>query len=280
MADSSFEMEFYSPSSLQNHLHLTSHFGTSSSSHHKSDTPTPRRTRNRPPATPFASDNDMSWQGELSWQFEPTSWHASSNLSAALNPWTPMPPSESRILRRSANDYYHSRSKGFRDFRSPYHDYSGYGAVSAGRLVLQSYVARGGTGSGPLATKDELNMIKYESQEHEFLHGSSHKGNYHHHGHDLSHMHSRYDHCRHEISHIVYHGEQYSYVYNGHGISHGGQQTPSHHFGGDDQYNDSDKVSAYEEDDDDEGDGAAWLVQVFNKVGYISCDLGLFGSSD
>ena len=178
MADSSFEMEFYSPSSHQNHLHLTptsSHFGTSSSSHHRSHTPTPRRTQNRPPATPFASDNDMSWQGELSWQFEPTSWHASSNLSAALNPWTPMPPSESRIFRRSANDYSHSRSKGFRDFRSPYHDYSGYGAVSAGRLVLQSYVARGGTGSGPLATKDELNMIKYESQEHEFLHGSSRK---------------------------------------------------------------------------------------------------------
>ena len=113
-----------------------------------------------------------------------------------------MPPSESRIFRRSANDYYHSRSKGFRDFRSPYHDYSGYGAVSTGRLELQSYVARdgestffgnsfisgecrprgvstldirGGTGSGPLATKDELNMIKYESQEHEFLHGSSRK---------------------------------------------------------------------------------------------------------
>ncbi|KAL4625266.1 hypothetical protein ACB092_05G013200 [Castanea dentata] len=206
MADSSFEMEFYSPSSQQNHLHHTptsSHFGTSSSSHH------------RPPATPFASDNDMSWQGELSWQFEPTSCHARSNLSAALNPWTPMPPSESRIFRRSANDYYHSRSKGFRDFRSPYHDYAGYGAVSAGRLELQSYVARdsespffgnsfisgecrprgvstsdirGGNGSGPLATKDELNMIKYESQEHEFLHGSSHKGNYHHHGHDLSHI--------------------------------------------------------------------------------------------
>lgn len=199
-----------------------------------------------------------------------------------------MPPSESRIFRRSANDYYHSRSKGFRDFRSPYHDYSGYGAVSAGRLELQSYVARdgespffgnsfisgecrprgvstldirGGTGSGPLATKDELNMIKYESQEHEFLHGLSHKGNYHHHGHDLSHIghdlgeHSRYDHRGHEISYIGHHGEQYSYVHNGHGISHGGQQTPSHHYGGDDQYNDSDKVSAYEEDDDDEGDG-------------------------
>uniref|UniRef100_A0A7N2LK33 ABC transporter B family member 19 n=1 Tax=Quercus lobata TaxID=97700 RepID=A0A7N2LK33_QUELO len=68
-------------------------------------------------------------------------------------------------------------------------------------------------------------------------------------------MHSRYDHRGHEISHIGHHGEQYSYVHNGHGISHGVQQTPSHHFGGDDQYNDSDKVSAYEEDDDDEGDG-------------------------
>lgn len=120
---------------------------------------------------------------------------------------------------------------------------------------------RGGTGSGPLATKDELNMIKYEYQEHEFLHGSSHKGNYHHRGHDLSHIghdlgeHSRYDHHGHEISHIGHHGEQYSYEHNGHGLSHGGQQTPSHHYGGDDQYNDSDKVSAYEEDDDDEGDG-------------------------
>nr|POF25661.1 abc transporter b family member 19 [Quercus suber] len=216
MADSSFEMEFYSPSSHQNHLHLTptsSHFGTSSSpDHHRSHTPTPRRTRNRPPATPFASDNDMSWQG--------------------------------------------------------------YGAVSAGRLELRSYVARDGespfygnsfisgecrprgvstvdirdgTGSGPSATKDELNMIKYESQEHKFLNGSSHKGNYHHHGHDLSHLgeQSRYDHRGHEISNIGHHGEQYSYVHNGHGISHGGQQTPSHHYRGDDQYNDTeDKLTA------------------------------------
>nr|POE49826.1 abc transporter b family member 1 [Quercus suber] len=212
MADSSFEMEFYSlkppkpPPSHTHQLTLCHLFQLSSQVPYS---PTPRRTRNRPPATPFASDNDMSWQ-------------------------------ESRIFRRSANDYYHSRSKGFRDFRSPYHDYSGYGAVSAGRLELQSYVARdgespfygnsfisgecrprgvstldirGGTGSGPLAAKDELNMIKYESQEHEFLHGSSHKGNYHHHGHDLSHIghdlgeHSRYNHRGHEISNIGHHAE-------------------------------------------------------------------------
>ena len=76
---------------------------------------------------------------------------------------------------------------------------------------------RGGTGRhGPLASKDELNMIKHESQEHEFLHGSSHKGNHHHHGHDLSH-----------IGHDL--GEHNYIAHNGHGLSHGGQQTPSHH---------------------------------------------------
>ncbi|KAK7838130.1 abc transporter b family member 1 [Quercus suber] len=226
MADSSFEMEFYSPSSHQNHLHLTptsSHFGTSSSpDHHRSHTPTPRRTRNRPPATPFASDNDMSWQGRLE-----------------------------------------LRSYVARDGESPFYGNSFISGECRPRGVSTVDI-RDGTGSGPSATKDELNMIKYESQEHKFLNGSSHKGNYHHHGHDLSHLgeQSRYDHRGHEISNIGHHGEQYSYVHNGHGISHGGQQTPSHHYRGDDQYNDSNKVSAYEEDDDDEGD---------DQLGCLAC---------
>jgi ATP-binding cassette subfamily B (MDR/TAP) protein 1 len=89
----------------------------------------------------------MSWQGRISWQFEPTGWHDSSNLSAALSPWTPTTTPESRIFRRSANDFYLSQTKGFQGRTSPYNEYSGYGGVPAGRLELQSYVARDGESS-------------------------------------------------------------------------------------------------------------------------------------
>jgi ATP-binding cassette subfamily B (MDR/TAP) protein 1 len=149
MADSS-EIEYYSSTSHQQHHYFTptsSHFATPSSSHHTSRNTTPRRSRVTAPTTPFASDNDMSWQGRISWQFEPTGWHDSSNLSAALSPWTPTTTPESRIFRRSANDFYLSQTKGFQGRTSPYNEYSGYGGVPAGRLELQSYVARDGESS-------------------------------------------------------------------------------------------------------------------------------------
>ncbi|GMP35172.1 hypothetical protein CsSME_00007730 [Camellia sinensis var. sinensis] len=97
--------------------HLQSESFTASSSYNFSPYPTPSRPPRNPttPATPFASDDDRSWQGELSWQFEPTGWRHNRNLNlgAALSPWaaatTTTTPS-SRIFRRSANDYYLSPS--------------------------------------------------------------------------------------------------------------------------------------------------------------------------
>ncbi|CAL5375969.1 unnamed protein product [Camellia sinensis] len=142
--------------------HLQSESFTASSSYNFSPYPTPSRPPRNPttPATPFASDDDRSWQGELSWQFEPTGWRHNRNLNlgAALSPWaaatTTTTPS-SRIFRRSANDYYLSRtSRGGGGFQNhsfanssisySEHSHSGYGYSAlppsgAGRLELQSY---------------------------------------------------------------------------------------------------------------------------------------------
>ncbi|XP_022964429.1 ABC transporter B family member 19-like [Cucurbita moschata] len=97
------------------------------------------------PATPFATDDDKSWQGEISWQFKPTGWRDSRNLGIALGPWAasvaPSSFSSSRVFRRTANDYYLSPSRRVRRRSpSPYRDGSGY--VPAGRMELQSFVGR------------------------------------------------------------------------------------------------------------------------------------------
>ncbi|KAL2457360.1 ABC transporter B family member 19 [Forsythia ovata] len=149
----SFEIENSSshrpcyPTPAKSQHHFTSF--SSSSSYQFSRYQTPRRRRNPTPSTPFASDYDRSWQGELSWQFEPTGWQENRNLGAALSPFTasaatPVSTS-SRIFRRSANDYYLSRTHGgVQSFSNPYYDnsHSGYHPVPSGRLELQSYVAR------------------------------------------------------------------------------------------------------------------------------------------
>lgn len=115
--------------------------------------PTSRRTSyKQPPSTPFASDNDRSWQAEISWQFEPTGWKDSRDgvLGAALSPWTgtPRAPSPvntpgSRMFRQSAKDYYASGVSGgdlnFRNFTNPYYEYSN--VLSPGRIELQSHEA-------------------------------------------------------------------------------------------------------------------------------------------
>ncbi|KAL9368726.1 hypothetical protein Peur_039925 [Populus x canadensis] len=163
-------------------------------------TNTPNRLR-QTPSTPFATDNDTSWQDELSWQFQPTGWNDTRSLGAALSPWTASTPSNRHIFQRSANDYYLSRTHGgFRTFTNPYYDQSSYGAVPAGRLELQSYAARnnersvvhvrdyssaaysnshhgisrpisqaikGGArrNASPLVDQDELSMIDYDSED-------------------------------------------------------------------------------------------------------------------
>ncbi|KAM0065931.1 putative ABC-type xenobiotic transporter [Helianthus debilis subsp. tardiflorus] len=114
--------------------------------------PNSQRTRYKPvpPNTPFASDNDRSWQAEISWQAEPTPANHGNALGAALSPWT-IPPSSpspintpgSRVFRQSAKDYYASGISGgdvnFRNFTNPYYEYSN--VLSPGRIELQSHEA-------------------------------------------------------------------------------------------------------------------------------------------
>ncbi|KAM5579612.1 ABC transporter B family member 19-like [Rosa sericea] len=149
-ADSSFELE----NSISGHLpRYTTPVGGSSHYDSRSFTPvssahsrTPRRSRHPTPTTPFASDNDMSWQGEISWQFEPTGWNETRNLGSAMSPWATASTSSRQAQRahRSANYYYLSRTTGgFRTSANQYYnEYSSYGAVTDGRLELKSYVAR------------------------------------------------------------------------------------------------------------------------------------------
>ncbi|XVF74265.1 hypothetical protein PTKIN_Ptkin13bG0096300 [Pterospermum kingtungense] len=208
MADSSFEIDSSSSLNFHHQRHNTpaSRYGASSSNFTPFHSPrrsraTLRRLRNRTPATPFATDDDMSWQSEVSWQFEPSGWRESRNLGAALSPWAVSSVSSSQSLafrRRSASEYYLSRtSGGFRSSANPDYELSGYGAVPSGRLELQSYIARDNdssshnlrlgdhskshneisrlatiregissrNGASPLADEDELGSIDYDTPE-------------------------------------------------------------------------------------------------------------------
>uniref|UniRef100_A0A7N0TJE4 Uncharacterized protein n=1 Tax=Kalanchoe fedtschenkoi TaxID=63787 RepID=A0A7N0TJE4_KALFE len=94
-----------------------------------------RRLRHQIPSTPFsATHDDMQWQSEISWQFEPTGWNQGPSLGAALSPWASNSPTHPiHVLRRSANDYYMSGRPNNRQ----------HGRQSGGgRIELQSYVAR------------------------------------------------------------------------------------------------------------------------------------------
>ncbi|KZV43474.1 ABC transporter B family member 19-like [Dorcoceras hygrometricum] len=121
---------------------------SSCTSNHVSQYQNPHRLRNPTPTSPFASDNDRSWQGELSWQFKPTRWQENQNLGEALGPWTASasatPASaRSRTFRRSANDYYLSRTYGgFQRFTNPYYSnsHSSYDRLPSGRSESHSYV--------------------------------------------------------------------------------------------------------------------------------------------
>jgi len=167
------------------------------SSFHSDATSTTRARRNRVPTTPFASDDDHSWQEEVSWNFEATGWHHySTNFGSLLTPWPASSPSDhSRIFRRSANDFYLSRTSGFRGIASSSYEHSGYGRVELKSYVARdndhSYFDRGLSTSGlihqqssrkskssPLAVEDELSMIDYSITEEHVI---SPNGN----GHDL-----------------------------------------------------------------------------------------------
>ncbi|KAL5995751.1 hypothetical protein ACLOJK_025820 [Asimina triloba] len=100
------------------------------------------------PATPFATDDDTSWQGEISWQFEPSGWQVGRSLGAALSPWptpTSTAPAASRPRRtfRSANDYYLSDTYGgscHRSLLNPSFEFSTVRPPPSRRIELQSFV--------------------------------------------------------------------------------------------------------------------------------------------
>ncbi|KAJ9559761.1 hypothetical protein OSB04_004921 [Centaurea solstitialis] len=176
MAESSFEMDHPATPVSHRSYHTTpTHSrrspGLSFYSPHD-PFPTSHRTRYTrvPPTTPFASDNDRSWQAEISWQFEPTGLQDDGRtmLGAALSPWTspraspsPAPTPGSRVFRQSANDYYLSRTSNsdlhFRNFTNPYYEYSS--VLSPGRIELQSYVA------------EETRRINHQRDDSSFIGG-------------------------------------------------------------------------------------------------------------
>ncbi|XP_068658070.1 ABC transporter B family member 19-like [Aristolochia californica] len=213
MAESSFEIEYpyssYRPSSRQsrrrrNPSPASTHFPS------RSFVSTTSRGFHHPtPASPFSAvDDDLSWQTEISWQYQPTGYREGSSFGAALSPWPASTPTTRRRVFRSANDYYLSQTYAatYRSFfTNPNYEYS-YGASSsqpATRLELNSHVAagkgvashdfsgsgrfpgfgvfsdaRGGRGRGvssfPLASKDDLSMSDYqESPPRDMEHHSS-----------------------------------------------------------------------------------------------------------
>ncbi|KAL7140430.1 hypothetical protein ABFS83_09G120700 [Erythranthe nasuta] len=145
------------------------HFSTSfssSSSHIFSHNRSPWRRRNPTPATPFATDEDRSWQGQLSWQLEPTGWQESRNLGAALSPWTSnnssaTTPFITRVVNRSANDYYLAHTYGnTNNYENYENSNSYYGHLPSGRIELQSYVSRANGSTSRPGKNPVLSTIK------------------------------------------------------------------------------------------------------------------------
>ncbi|XP_019068739.3 ABC transporter B family member 19 isoform X1 [Solanum lycopersicum] len=282
------------------------------------------RARNPTPASPFASDNDRSWQGELSWQFDPTGWRDNRNLSAALSPWTAADtsftsaPVGSRIFRRSANDYYLSRTNGvFQNFINPSYDHSYSGFQPSGRLELQSFDSRAnensytsrnhvsheykgkprksprlttiteGTSagkSGPLAVKDELQSIDYdriEDFERQFqVDGRSNAYN---HGIVRDH-HGHVNHMGHsfntDTSDFDVKCVDHVYEEQSHHVQHSRQSNL--HLYGNDLYDDTDKNHAvHDEEDDTAAPKPVGLLSLFKystKLDIVLLLLGCIGA--
>lgn len=231
----------------------------------------------------------MSWQSEISWQFEPTGWSDTRNLGSALSPWAATSTTtEAQIVRRSANYYYLSRTT--TGFRSSAQNNTNYDSTPDGRLELRSYVAPprdgknynnynnsesslvfgksnynanykkspklakikelgSGNYSGPLAKRDVLGH--YDDDKSEVLgHGLSHNL-----GHDPG-------------GHFYGTSKNLGHGGYGHGLSHAGhdhhrqgyddhawQSTVTNRRNdGDDRYGDSDQGSVFDEDGEDEED--------------------------
>ncbi|CAI9114470.1 OLC1v1015199C1 [Oldenlandia corymbosa var. corymbosa] len=196
----------------------------------------PQHSRLRPripaPTSPFAANDDRSWQGEVSWQFEPSGWRENhNNLSAALSPWAAAsaassPFGQSRIFRRSANDYYNrgtNNGGGYsRSFVNQSYDaMPGPSSSRRRRLELQSFAASENIDNGdssfipgvvqaggnkkspvkhntPLSDKDELNAYDAGGErDNEFTsHHTPHRPNLlddHHRGNYYDQFHDNFD---------------------------------------------------------------------------------------
>ncbi|KAI3426657.1 uncharacterized protein J3R85_009863 [Psidium guajava] len=265
MADSSSDFDYTSFSPATNSprpRHVTpapsrhaSRSFTPLSSPQTSCSHTPRRFPHPSPATPFGTDGDTSWQGELSWQFEPTGWRDGQNLGAALSPWTAATtPSPSRVFQRTANDYYLSRtSGGVQSFTNPCYDHWGYGAVAGERLELRSFVDRDtnesaffgrsyaagentktkkgrsnlgikeGSNHGRFGHKDELKLIGYnKDDDFERKVNSLSPHRYHPHVNTVYDDDGDYDTHGHHHRRDCHHKKSLSRHDYGHGTSHGG----------------------------------------------------------
>lgn len=280
MADSSFEIDYYSsghypprgnPPTPVCSRNTSRSFAAASSS--RSNLNSRRGRRSRATTT---SDDDHSWQTEVSWQFEPTGWreYSNRNLGSVLSPWaaSPSPSDRSRIFIRSAKDYYHSRTSGlFRgsgSAKNSYSENSGY-AVPSGRVELQSYVAKEdddqrsksyngfsklevikegivGTRKGknsPLAAEDELSFTSFSM------------------GHDRELSYAKHDKYGDYDGHYV---ADHGLVVPSHGIGSHGSGRGYSHYG-------IDKVSGFDGDGGEEmDDGDDDDVEPAKSVGLLS----------
>ncbi|XP_072979313.1 ABC transporter B family member 19-like [Typha angustifolia] len=138
----------------------------------------PHRRTHRP------SPDDMSWQSWVSWQPEPTGWRQPDGFGAVLSPWTPTSPNPSpAVLRRSANDYYLSKTSNLLYDQSrqrrrlelqSYVSHSSHGPSKSGRRNFEAststvftnfgiFHGRGRRTETSLASKDDLSMVDYYS---------------------------------------------------------------------------------------------------------------------
>ncbi|TQE09714.1 hypothetical protein C1H46_004671 [Malus baccata] len=315
--DTSFEFEKSSSSPVPRHpTPVSSRYDSRSltpistnSRSTQNRTPGSRRSRHTTtPTTPFAADNDMSWQGEISWQFEPRGWSDTRHLGSALSPWaTTSTTSEAHIVRGSANHYYLSRTS-----RSTANNNPNYNSVLDGRLELQSYVAsprdNNGNSNINLSNISESSLVFVKSS-----YGTQNKksprlekikelgsGNYsgsrplartdvlslidydqtpYPNEADASEV-SRHDDYGHELSHVGHDHHRHSYD------DHARQSTvSSRHYSSVDGYADSDQGSGYDEEEEDEDDevppkqvGLLSLFKYSTKWDMVLVFLGCIGA--
>lgn len=215
-----------------------------------------------PRASPFASDDDRSWQGDISWQARSRGFHENRNLGAALSPWTASEASTpttygSRIFKRSANHYYLSNtSGGVSSFINPYYENSctGYDAVPSGRLELQSfesgehnikphYVSRQDRiKEGPSAGK----VIDYENEVNQYHHDHEMVNDHHHMGY-TNHSH----HLEQHRIHDGVDGYDVKCVDSHHVDHHRSGQSNIHQYRVESKYSESDGSSVSDEEKDE-----------------------------